>query len=419
MHKQIWRRTGGVCAAAAVVLVFVFAANADAGPVAGVRSASRFTSQAPNAAASGKSIRKAAAAAQSPAALAATLTPAQLAGQRVIYSYSGLTPPSALLTLIRHGEVGGVIFFSSNFSNTAQFTAAVATLIANNSLAQNPAHNFPLLLMTDQEGGLVRRLPGAPVLSEKQIGSLPTPAQRAAAATAAGTGAGQNLLSFGLNMNLAPVLDVFRAPGNFDDRFQRSYSMNPVTVSRLGSLFITAQQATGVAATAKHFPGLGAATASQNTDLVPVTITLSKSTIQSVDEAPFAAAIAAGVKLVMVSWARYPNLGSSRPAGLSSVIVQGQLRRRLGFTGVTITDAIGAGALRNNGSIQNRSLLAAQAGMQLILTSSLTEAGQALAGLQTGFNNGSLSQSVFRANVAQILTLRGGLPDPSIGFGRA
>ena len=362
------------------------------------------------------------AAAQSPeAALAATLTPAQLAGQRVIYSYSGLTPPSALLKLIRHGEVGGVIFFSSNFANTAQFTAAVATLVANNSLAQNPAHTFPLLLMTDQEGGQVRRLPGAPVMSEKQIGSLPTPTQRRLAATAAGTGAGQNLLSFGLNMNLAPVLGVFRTPGNFLDQFQRSFSMNPITVSRLGSFFITAQQATGVAATAKHFPGLGAATTSQNTDLRPVTINLTKSTIQSVDEAPFAAAIAAGVKLVLVSWARYPNLGSSRPAGLSSVIVQGQLRRRLGFTGVTITDAIGAGALVNNGSIQNRSLLAAQAGMQLILSAAqtVTEGQNVLAGLQAGFNNGSLNQAAFRADVTQILTLRSGLPDPSIGPGRA
>ena len=160
----------------------------------------------------------------------------------------------------------------------------------------------------------------------------------------AGQGAGENLLSFGLNVNLAPVLDVFRAPGDFDDQFQRSYSMNPAIVSTLGADFITAQQATGVAATAKHFPGLGAATASQDTDNVPVTITLSKSALQTVDEVPYQAAIAAGVKLVLVSWAKYPNLGSARPAS-SSVIVQGQLRRRLGFTGVTITDAIGAGAL--------------------------------------------------------------------------
>jgi len=425
--QQQWLRIGGISVTAAVVVLFAASASADqvtgALPSATQRSAARLGSQAGNAPASGSSIRKAAAppaAAQSPeAALAATLAPAQLAGQRVIYGYSGLTPPSALLKLIRHGEVGGVIFFGSNFANATQFTAAVTKLIANNSLVQNPAHNFPLLLMTDQEGGLVRRLPGAPVLSEKAIGSLPTPAQRAAAATAAGSGAGQNLLSFGLNMNLAPVLDVFRTPGNFIDQFQRSYSMNPITVSRLGSLFITAQQGTGVAATAKHFPGLGAAAAGQNTDLVPVTITLSKSTLQSVDEFPYMAAIAAGVKLVMVSWAKYPSLGSSRPAGLSTVIVQGQLRRRLGFTGVTITDAIGAGALGANGSIQNRSLLAAQAGMQLILGASLTQGQQALAGLQTGFGNGSLGQSGFRDAVTQILTLRSGLPDPAIGFGRA
>jgi len=426
---QHWLRIGGTSVAAAVAILF--AANASAGPVAGglhaatQRSGVRLGSQAGNAAASGSGIGKAAAhsaAVQSPeAALAATLSPAQLAGQRVIYSYSGLTPPSALLKLIRHGEVGGVIFFGSNFANTAQFTSAVAALVANNALVQNPAHNFPLLLMTDQEGGLVNRLPGAPVLSEKAIGSLPTPPQRAAAATAAGSGAGQNLLSFGLNVNLAPVLDVFRTTGNFIDQFQRSYSNNPITVSRLGAFFITAQQATGVAATAKHFPGLGAAAAGQNTDRVPVTITLSKSTLQSVDEAPFATAIAAGVKLVLVSWARYPNLGSARPAGLSTVIVQGQLRRRLGFTGVTITDAIGAGALGSIGSIQTRSLLAAQAGMQLILSAAQTptEGTQALAGLQAGLSTASLSLSDFQATVTQILTLRSTLPDPTISFGRA
>ena len=426
MHKQLWRRIGGVSAAAAIVLIF--AGNADAGQTARAGEAGSTSDnnlQAGNGVASASSLRTVAAspaAAQSPeATVAATLSAAQLAGQRVIYSYSGLTPPSALLKLIRHGEVGGVIFFSSNFASRSQFTSAVSTLVANNALAQNPAHNYPLLLMVDQEGGEVRRLPGAPVDSERTIGSLPTSAQRSAAAKAAGTGAGQNLLSFGLNVNLAPVLDVFRAPGDFDDQFQRSYSMNPVTVAHLGSLFITAQQATGVAATAKHFPGLGAATASQDTDKVPVTITLSKATLQNIDEFPYQAAIAADVKLVLVSWARYPNLGSSRPAGLSSVIVQGQLRRRLGFTGVTITDAIGAGALRSFGSIQNRSLLAAEAGMQLILSAAqtVTEGQNALAGLQNGFNSGTLSQSGFRATVTQILTLRSTLPDPPIGHGNA
>jgi beta-N-acetylhexosaminidase len=345
-------------------------------------------------------------------ALASTLSARQLAGQRVIYSYSGRMPPASLLRLIRLGDVGGIIFFGSNFRNKAQFTAAVGQLEAANASTSNPARKYPLLLMTDQEGGLVRRLPGAPVHSEKWIGSRATASARANQARKAGHGAGENLLSFGLNVNLAPVLDVYRAPGDFDDQFQRSYSMNPSIVSTLGADFITAQQATGVAATAKHFPGLGAATARQDTDKRPVVIRLPAKTLESVDEYPYQAAIAAGVKLVMVSWARYPRLGSGLPAGLSPVIVQGQLRQRLGFTGVTITDAIGAGALTSFGSTQNRALMAAQAGMQLILSAAQTptEGQQCLAGLLGGFRSGALSKATFRATVAQILQLRAGLP---------
>ena len=112
--------------------------------------------------------------------------------------------------------------------------------------------------MTDQEGGQVRRLPGAPTRSEKQIGEQRNAAR---AASQAGTGAGRLLASVEMNVNLAPVLDVYRTAGDFDDQFQRSYSSNPAKVARLGSAFVRAQQRTGVAATVKHFPGLGAASA--------------------------------------------------------------------------------------------------------------------------------------------------------------
>ena len=159
-------------------------------------------------------------------------------------------------------------------------------------------------------------------------------------------GAGRNLASVGLNVNLAPVLDVYRAPGDFDDQFGRSYSTSGRQVSRLGADFVAAQQATGVAATAKHFPGLGAADASQNTDERPVTLDVPRSVLHGTDEYPYRAAISAGVKLVMVSWAVYPALDARAPAGLSAKVIGGDLRQRLGFTGVTITDALEAGALR-------------------------------------------------------------------------
>ncbi|HYA53663.1 MAG TPA: glycoside hydrolase family 3 N-terminal domain-containing protein, partial [Streptosporangiaceae bacterium] len=145
-----------------------------------------------------------------------TLTPAQMAGQRVIYSYTGLEPPAALLNWIRHGQVGGVIFFGGNISSRAQIASVIKELDQANASPLNPMRAFPLLLMTDQEGGLVRRLPGQPLLSEKQIGESADPA---AAAKAAGTGAGRNLAGVGMNVNLAPVLDVYRTAGDFDDQF--------------------------------------------------------------------------------------------------------------------------------------------------------------------------------------------------------
>jgi beta-N-acetylhexosaminidase len=335
------------------------------------------------------------------------LSLAQMAGQRMIYSYPGLTPPAALLRLISHGEAAGVIFFGPNISSQAQIAKVIAVLERANASPLNPVR-APLLLMTDQEGGILRRMPGAPFLSERQIGQAADPA---AQATAAGTGAALNLRGVGMDVNLAPVLDVYRQPGDFDDQYGRSYSTDPGAVSLLGADFIAAQQRAGVAATAKHFPGLGAAATAQDTDDVPVTLSQSPSVIRNTDELPYKAAIEAGVRLVMVSWAVYPALAPGRPAGLSSVIIVGELRQRLGFRGVTITDALEAGALRAFGTTENRSLLAAQAGMDLILCSekNFTEGQQAAAGLEAGYGDGQLGHAAFSAAVGRVLALRASL----------
>jgi len=339
------------------------------------------------------------------AAALAGLSAQQLAGQRVIYSYPGLNPPASLISLIQHGEAAGVIFFGQNISSRAQIAAVIKRLEQADASPLNPVR-APLLLMTDQEGGLVRRLPGQPYLSEKQIGAHPL-SQAKTLATQAGRGAAANLRGVGMNVNLAPVLDVYRKAGNFDDQFGRSYSMHPAVVSALGANMIKAQQAGRVAATAKHFPGLGAATATQNTDIRPVTINLPLATIRSVDEAPFKTAISAGVRLVMMSWATYPSI-QARPAGLSPKVVQGELRNRLKFTGVTITDALEAGALKSYGSTQNRTLLAAQAGMDLILASAqnVTQGQQARGELAAAYSKGTLNRQAFLASVNRVIALR-------------
>ncbi|HEX6470843.1 MAG TPA: glycoside hydrolase family 3 N-terminal domain-containing protein [Streptosporangiaceae bacterium] len=339
-------------------------------------------------------------------ALAATLTPLQQAGQRVIFSYSGPTVPQSLLDELAAGRAGGVIFFGDNISGLNQIDSAAQQLRA---AARGGPVAAPPLLMTDQEGGEVRRLPGEPTLSEKEIGESSDPV---AAATDAGTGAGQLLAGVGMNVNLAPVLDVYRTPGDFEDQFERSYSTDPAVCGRLGGAFITAQRRTGVAATAKHFPGLGAAGASQNTDLRPVTLNLSRATIRSVDEAPYTSAISAGVKLVMASWALYPALDSRLPAGLSPTIIQQELRGRLGFLGVTITDALSAGALTNFGTVPQRAVAAAKAGMDLMLVSAqdVTQARSVVTALADALRSGALDQPTFTASVNRVLTLRAMLP---------
>jgi beta-N-acetylhexosaminidase len=333
----------------------------------------------------------------------ASLTPAQLAGQRIIYAYAGLTPPPSLFARIRAGEAAGVIFFTSNISSASQIRRVIGALQRAN--ASSPIKQ-PLLMLTDQEGGLVRRLPGAPLLSERQIATV-------AAASQAGAGAGLNLRGAGMNVNLSPVLDVYRQRGNFIDQYARAYSSNPAVVATLGGAFIRAQQATGVAATAKHFPGLGAASVMANTDDAPVTLSQSLGQLRAVDEAPYRNAIRAGVALVMVSWAIYPALDRLRPAGLSSAVIGGELRGRLGFRGVTITDGLGAGALARYGGFALRGVLAASAGADLLLCSTRLPQddrpanGIATAnGLAGALSSGRLSTAAAQAAVARIVALR-------------
>jgi beta-N-acetylhexosaminidase len=340
--------------------------------------------------------------------LARGLSLDQLAGQRVIYAYAGTSPPRSLIAAIRSGEAAGVIFFGANISSPNQIRGVIRRLQAARKSSPVRA---PLLMLVDQEGGEVRRLPGAPVPSQKLIGESPDAVRLA---RAAGSGAGRNLNRAAISVNLAPVLDVYRTPGNFIDEFQRSYSDNPRTVARLGATFVPAQQHAGVAATAKHFPGLGAAATGQNTDAEPTTLRLSLHALRAVDEAPYRSAIAAGVKLVMSSWAVYPSLDAHRPAGLSPTVIGSELRGRLGFRGVTITDALGAGGLRHFGTIGQRGVLAARAGEDLLICTAIgADDRPALAGtrvrraIASAFRRGALSSADARQATARILALRG------------
>ncbi|MGW4895428.1 glycoside hydrolase family 3 N-terminal domain-containing protein [Kitasatospora sp. NPDC004240] len=329
-------------------------------------------------------------------------TDRELVGRRIVYSYPGPTPPAALLRAIREGRVAGVILFGENITGPVQLRTAVAQL---RQAQRESGTGLPLLLMTDQEGGKVRRLPGEPEISARRTGQAANPI---GTALHAGEAAGRNLAGAGLNVNLAPVLDVYDRPGNFIDRAERSYGSDPGQVARLGSLFIAGEQEQRVASTAKHFPGLGSAAREENTDERPVTLPVPLEELRERGEAPYRSAIAAGVELVMASWAVYPALDPDRPAGLSPVVIRQELREGLGFRGVTVTDALEAGALARYGGTGARALAATEAGMDLLLCSArdVHQGEEAAAALVTALAEGRLDRSEFIRAVGRVDALR-------------
>ncbi|KAB5545815.1 glycosyl hydrolase [Coniochaeta sp. 2T2.1] len=342
-----------------------------------------------------------------------------LAGAHVVYSWpKTIPPPNDLVNLVRDGVVGGVILFGENVGNG---TSDALESLQSNYQASPAGAVFdryfrmtgPLFITTDQEGGQVRRIKtGGPFLTAKQTGASPDPA---AAGATAGEQAAEALSGDNFNSNLAPVLDVYRQAGDFTDYFQRSYGNTSAVVSAAATAFIKAQQAAGIPATAKHFPGLGSATHQQNTDAGPVTLNLPLEEIRAIDEGPYLSAIAAGLDLVMPSWAVYPAM-DDMPSGLSSKWIRNELRERLSFKGVTITDALEAGALTPFGDLPAVSVMAAKAGMDMLLASqrNVTQGEVVRSALVAALKSGEVDWHDFIASTKRVLTLRTKLSDPSV-----
>ncbi|TGJ87932.1 hypothetical protein E0Z10_g879 [Xylaria hypoxylon] len=324
------------------------------------------------------------------------------AAAHVIFSYPGTAHPARLTTLARQCQIGGVIIFKDNVDDKLP---AYITGLQSAYASGECAVKGPLLVLTDQEGGQVKRLPGGPTLSQKMIGQQ---SNRDAAGNTAGIQAAAALKAYGNNGNLAPVLDVYHEAGDFEDQYERSYSSDPAVVAQCAVAFIKAQQGQGIIATAKHFPGLGAAAAVENTDTRPVTINRNLADLRSIDEAPYTAAIQAGIKMIMPSWALYPALDDKYPSGISSKWIQGELRGRLGFKGVIVTDAIEAGGLSGFGTDPERGVLAMAAGVDLVLAAArnVTQGEGVVSALVTSVNSGSLSSSTFSASTSRISSLR-------------
>ena len=328
---------------------------------------------------------------------APALTLRQAVGQHMIFAYDGLTPPAALQRRIARGEAAGVIIFARNVRSAGQLRAAMRRLQA----IRRPAGlRAPLIVMADQEGGPVRRIPGAPTRAAADVGST-------AQARADGEGAARTLRAAGVNMDLAPVADIGR-PGAALTRERRTYGRSPGLVASRAGAFAAGLRRGGVRATAKHFPGFGAATI--NTDNAAQRIDTPLQTLRSTDLPPFARLIDDGVDAVMLSTAVYPAL-DDRPAAFSRQWVTGELRERLGFEGVAITDDLGTPAVAAFGSNRARAVLAVEAGVDLPLFSSGYRAGaQAAEGLLAAAGDGRLDATALRAQARRVLALRARIP---------
>jgi beta-N-acetylhexosaminidase len=323
------------------------------------------------------------------------LGPNTLAGQRTVVGFPGTKIPATVRRGVRNGRIGGVILFSDNIPSRSAVRSLTRRL--QNLKRPRPMRRYPLLVMTDQEGGLVKRLPGAPAASAAVMGSRgPAFSRRQGRLT------GRNLRNAGINVNLAPVVDVARPGGNIAVT-DRGFGSTVKSVVRTALPFATAMEATGTAATAKHFPGLGSVRL--NTDDAVQRVGLSKAALRKVDEAAYRPFIRAGVDLVMVGTAIYPAF-SGKPAAFEKKIVTGELRRRLGFSGVTVTDALGTVAARSFGGPRKLTPSAARAGVDLMLFTDFRAALRGQDSIADRLRSGRLNRAGFRASVDRILRLR-------------
>jgi beta-N-acetylhexosaminidase len=326
--------------------------------------------------------------------LAERLTPAQLAGERIVVGIDGTGLTPELKGAIRSGKVAGVVLFEADFPSRAAGRKLIKALQAT----PRPAllRGFPLLVMTDQEGGQVKRVSGAPEASAATMG-----AEGAGFARREGRATARNMRSLGVNVDLAPVLDVAR-PGGVIAATERGFGSTRAQVAATAVPFATALQEGGVAATAKHFPGLGAA--SENTDFEAQHIGGSEAQLRDVDEAPYRAFINSGGRLVMLSTAIYPAFGD-RPAAFNRRIATGELRGRLGFHGVTITDSLGSTAVAEFGGQREAAVDGAAAGADLLLFDDLPSALAGHEALVAQLGKG-LKRRPFAAAVTRVLRLR-------------
>ena len=311
------------------------------------------------------------------------LTLRQQVGQVTISSFEGTARPDYIRRRLRARETAGVILFGSNGGDAAAWRRLTRSIQA--------AAGGRALIMVDQEGGEVRTVDHVGPAAGQPFQGPPASVRRAGRST------GRGLKAAGINVNLAPVADVPRAGSVMATR---SFAGGPRGIAARTRASIRGLRDAGVAATAKHFPGLGAATV--NTDDGPSTI----GAPVAADLVPFRAAVAEGVPLIMLSHACYPRLDGSRIASQSRAIVTGLLRKRLGYEGVVVTDSLEAAAVLARSPIADAAERSIRAGADLILMTGSASWNDVYPRLLTEARSDPAFRKRIRAAAARVLALK-------------
>ncbi len=262
------------------------------------------------------------------------LSPAQKAGQRLMAGFEGKTLNADLKFLIQTLKVGGIILFSRNLGSPDETRRLCADVQEYAGSSGQP----PLVIAMDQEGGQVARLK-APFFSE--FPGNPAIKTREDAINFARVTASE-LRAIGVNMNYAPVLDVTRPdiPGIMAGR---SFGSDPYQAAALGAAIIKTLEENRILSVAKHFPGIGRTVLDSHLDLPVVKEDLDA--LSSRDLIPFQAAVQSRVSGIMLSHILYVKLDRLWPASLSVLIARDLLRRKMGYSGIVMTDDLDMGAI--------------------------------------------------------------------------
>ena len=321
-------------------------------------------------------------------------------GQMMMVQFTGSTDSFSLSTMISQYHVGTVVLFASNGNIVDQQQVKSLT-----QAMQGDNHGIPLTIATDQEGGFVNRLQDlvGDRPSEATIGQSGDPNQ----AKASGVQAAQDLSSYGINLNLAPVVDVDNDPNSELHMDGRTYSSDPTVVTQMASAYLQGLQQSGkVIGTLKHFPGLGDVTV--NPDVALPYLNRSKSSLEAIDWAPYRALIQTGqVHAIMVTHEVVTAIDPNKPASLSSAVVQGILRNELGYQGVIMTDSLTAGGLMGFATPAQAAALTVEAGSDMILgAASPQDVGQWIDGITQAINSGAISQQRIDTSIRRILMMK-------------